>query len=215
MFCPADASPGQSALDHRFKHASALRKEASPAGSSIRRAAVTGVFRNTSRRRRPHAMRPFRRENVCWSERKPLAREDFAALLEESFLQHEITEGSVVKGTVVGIEKDVAVIDIGAKTEGRVPLKEFTGPGREGELKVGDEVEVYVDRIENALGEASSRATRRVARRAGSSSRRPSRPTSASPARSSTRSRAATPSISTAPWRSCRARRSISVRCAT
>lgn len=82
------------------------------------------------------------------------AREDFAALLEESFLQHEITEGSVVKGTVVGIEKDVAVIDIGAKTEGRVPLKEFTGPGREGELKVGDEVEVYVDRIENALGEA-------------------------------------------------------------
>ena len=84
----------------------------------------------------------------------PSAREDFAALLEESFLQHEITEGSVVKGTVVGIEKDVAVIDIGAKTEGRVPLKEFTGPGREGELKVGDEVEVYVDRIENALGEA-------------------------------------------------------------
>ncbi|AWN37220.1 30S ribosomal protein S1 [Methylobacterium radiodurans] len=81
-------------------------------------------------------------------------RDDFAALLEESFLQHEITEGSVVKGRVVAIEKDVAVIDIGAKTEGRVALKEFTGPGREGELKVGDEVEVYVDRIENALGEA-------------------------------------------------------------
>ena len=82
------------------------------------------------------------------------SREDFAALLEESFLEHEITEGSVVKGRVVAIEKDVAVIDIGAKTEGRVALKEFTGPGREGELKVGDEVEVYVDRIENALGEA-------------------------------------------------------------
>ncbi|MCJ2058391.1 30S ribosomal protein S1 [Methylobacterium sp. J-048] len=82
------------------------------------------------------------------------SRDDFAALLEESFLEHEITEGSVVKGRVVAIEKDVAVIDIGAKTEGRVALKEFTGPGREGELKVGDEVEVYVDRIENALGEA-------------------------------------------------------------
>ena len=81
-------------------------------------------------------------------------RDDFAALLEESFLQHEITEGSVVKGRVVAIEKDVAVIDIGAKTEGRVALKEFNGPGREGELAVGDEVEVYVDRIENALGEA-------------------------------------------------------------
>ena len=82
------------------------------------------------------------------------AHEDFAALLEESFLSHEITEGSVVKGRVVAIEKDVAVIDIGAKTEGRVALKEFQGPGRDGELRVGDEVEVYVDRIENALGEA-------------------------------------------------------------
>ncbi|ACA20352.1 ribosomal protein S1 [Methylobacterium sp. 4-46] len=82
------------------------------------------------------------------------SREDFAALLEESFRQHEITEGSVVKGRVVAIEKDVAVIDIGAKTEGRVPLKEFTGPGRDQPISVGDEVEVYVDRIENALGEA-------------------------------------------------------------
>ena len=86
-------------------------------------------------------------------QRNP-SRDDFAALLEESFLEHEITEGSVVKGRVVAIEKDVAVIDIGAKTEGRVALKEFNGPGREGELAVGDEVEVYVDRIENALGEA-------------------------------------------------------------
>ncbi|MEH3148036.1 MAG: 30S ribosomal protein S1 [Methylobacterium frigidaeris] len=82
------------------------------------------------------------------------SREDFAALLEESFRQHEITEGSVVKGRVVAIEKDVAVIDIGAKTEGRVALKEFTGPGRDQSIDVGDEVEVYVDRIENALGEA-------------------------------------------------------------
>ena len=82
------------------------------------------------------------------------SREDFAALLEESFRKSEINEGSVVKGHVVAIEKDVAVIDIGAKTEGRVALKEFTGPGRDQTIKVGDEVEVYVERIENALGEA-------------------------------------------------------------
>ncbi len=82
------------------------------------------------------------------------SREDFAALLEESFRTSEISEGSVVKGKVVAIEKDVAVIDIGAKTEGRVALKEFTGPNREREINVGDEVEVYVERIENALGEA-------------------------------------------------------------
>src|SRR5215208_5402356 len=83
------------------------------------------------------------------------SREDFAALLEESFRSAEISEGAVVKGQVVAIEKDVAVIDIGAKTEGRVALKEFVGPGRgDTAVKVGDEVEVYVERIENALGEA-------------------------------------------------------------
>ena len=81
-------------------------------------------------------------------------REDFAKLLEESFTQGSLQEGSVVKGTIVGIEKDLAVIDVGAKTEGRVPLREFTGPGRQSDLKVGDTVEVYLERVENALGEA-------------------------------------------------------------
>ena len=82
------------------------------------------------------------------------SREDFAALLDESYGENEALEGSVVKGTVVALEKDVAVIDIGLKTEGRVALKEFMGPGREQPLKVGDQVEVYLERIENALGEA-------------------------------------------------------------
>jgi small subunit ribosomal protein S1 len=81
-------------------------------------------------------------------------REDFAILLEESFSRNDLQEGSVVKGHVVGIEKDIAVIDIGLKTEGRVPVREFGGPGREAALKVGDEVEVYLERVENALGEA-------------------------------------------------------------
>ncbi len=82
------------------------------------------------------------------------SREDFAALLEESFERHEAYEGTVVKGTVVAIEKDVAVIDVGMKTEGRVALREFNAPGREQDLKVGDVVEVYLERVENALGEA-------------------------------------------------------------
>src|SRR5512139_2972256 len=84
-----------------------------------------------------------------------VTREDFAKMLEESFSQGGTpSEGSVVKGTVVGIEKDLAVIDVGLKMEGRVALREFSGPGRPNELKVGDEVEVYLERIENALGEA-------------------------------------------------------------
>jgi small subunit ribosomal protein S1 len=81
-------------------------------------------------------------------------REDFAALLDETFKADELMEGNVIKGVVVAIEKDLAVVDVGLKTEGRVALKEFAMPGREPELNVGDEVEVYLERIENALGEA-------------------------------------------------------------
>jgi small subunit ribosomal protein S1 len=81
-------------------------------------------------------------------------REDFAALLEESFTSGSPQEGQVVKGIIVGIEKDLAVIDVGAKTEGRVALREFSGPGRQSDLKIGDTVEVYLERVENALGEA-------------------------------------------------------------
>jgi small subunit ribosomal protein S1 len=81
-------------------------------------------------------------------------RDDFAQMLEESFTQGSPQEGAVVKGIVVGIEKDLAVIDVGAKTEGRVALREFAAPGRQAEIKVGDTVEVYLERVENALGEA-------------------------------------------------------------
>jgi small subunit ribosomal protein S1 len=81
-------------------------------------------------------------------------REDFAKLLDETFGGGNLQEGSVIKGTIVGIEKDMAVIDVGLKTEGRVALREFAAPGRQSDLKVGDEVEVYLERVENALGEA-------------------------------------------------------------
>jgi len=81
-------------------------------------------------------------------------REEFEALLNESFETHDVVEGSVVKGLITAIEKDMAVIDVGLKVEGRVPLKEFGAKAKDGSLNVGDEVEVYVERIENALGEA-------------------------------------------------------------
>ncbi len=82
-------------------------------------------------------------------------RDDFAALLNETLGgENESFEGKVVKGTVTGIENDLAVIDVGLKSEGRVPLREFALPGQKAELKVGDVVEVFVDRVENANGEA-------------------------------------------------------------
>ena len=82
------------------------------------------------------------------------SREDFAALLEQSFMDSNMQEGSVIKGTIVGIENDLAIIDVGLKTEGRVPLKEFGAPGKPAALNVGDTVEVYLERIENSMGEA-------------------------------------------------------------
>ncbi|WP_376702202.1 30S ribosomal protein S1 [Mesorhizobium sp. ISC25] len=81
-------------------------------------------------------------------------RDDFASLLEESFSAGHSGEGQVVKGIITAIEKDMAIIDVGLKVEGRVPLKEFGVKGKDTTLKVGDTVEVYVERIENALGEA-------------------------------------------------------------
>jgi small subunit ribosomal protein S1 len=82
-------------------------------------------------------------------------RDEFATLLNESLGgEDESFEGKVVKGIVTGIENDLAVIDVGLKSEGRVPLREFAAPGQKAELVVGDEVEVFVDRVENAQGEA-------------------------------------------------------------
>ena len=82
-------------------------------------------------------------------------REDFEALLDASFGGRDFHEGTVVQGKVVAIEKDIAVIDVGLKTEGRIAVKEF-GPFADGAktLAVGDTVEVYLERVENAMGEA-------------------------------------------------------------
>nr|WP_294044855.1 S1 RNA-binding domain-containing protein [Sphingomonas sp.] len=81
-------------------------------------------------------------------------RDDFAKLLEQTLGDADGFEGRVVHGTVTGIENDMAIIDVGLKSEGRVPLREFAAPGQKADLKVGDEVEVYVDRVENVHGEA-------------------------------------------------------------
>ena len=80
--------------------------------------------------------------------------ESFADLLEESLKLSQGFDGTVVKGRVMSIDGDYAVIDVGLKAEGRVPLKEFSVPGRPAELKVGDLVDVYVERMEDRHGEA-------------------------------------------------------------
>jgi len=92
--------------------------------------------------------------NTTPAEEGMPAIEDFAAMLEESYGTSDSLEGTVLKGNVVTIENDFAIIDVGLKSEGRVPLKEFAAPGQDSDLKVGDTVEVFLERIENSVGEA-------------------------------------------------------------
>ncbi len=83
------------------------------------------------------------------------SRDEFAAMLDDMFGGADSFEGRVVLGTITAIENDLVVIDVGLKSEGRVPLRESApAPGQKADLKVGDEVEVYVDRVENMHGEA-------------------------------------------------------------
>src|SRR6476469_178056 len=82
------------------------------------------------------------------------ASAEFAALLDESLGGSSSFEGTVVKGTVVRIANDFVVVDVGLKSEGRVPLRAFANGGVAAEVKEGDTVEIFVDRMENKDGEA-------------------------------------------------------------
>ncbi len=77
---------------------------------------------------------------------------EFAALLEDS-MKSQAYEGSVVKGRIIEVQNDAVIVDVGLKSEGRVSLREFARPGQELEINVGDEVEVFVDRMEDRNGE--------------------------------------------------------------
>ena len=82
------------------------------------------------------------------------ATENFADLLAESFGEGTNVEGSVVRGFVIGIDGDAVIIDVGLKSEGRVPLKELAAPGQQADVSIGDEIEVYVERMEDRNGQA-------------------------------------------------------------
>ncbi len=79
---------------------------------------------------------------------------EFAALLAETLGESQSFEGSVVKGVVIGLTDDHVIVDVGLKSEGRVPRYEFSKPGEDPEIKIGDTVEVYVERMENRNGES-------------------------------------------------------------
>src|SRR6195952_2534263 len=113
----------------------------------------TRGFRPTASLRGPHVIRKTRDSMADDMSMNP-TRDDFSALLDESLGGRDFMEGQVVQGTVVAIEKDIAIIDVGLKTEGRVSLKEFGEEEGKPPIKVGDTVEVFLERVENAMGEA-------------------------------------------------------------
>lgn len=82
------------------------------------------------------------------------SKESFADLLEQSLSGKKSFEGSVVKGIIVALHNDQAIVDVGLKSEGRISLKEFAGPGRDPEIRVGDMVDVFIERMEDKNGEA-------------------------------------------------------------
>ena len=84
---------------------------------------------------------------------KTSENETFADLLADSFAENSKIEGSVVKGKVISIENDVALIDVGLKSEGRISLKEFNSNGAENQIKTGDLVDVFIEKIEGKNGE--------------------------------------------------------------
>ncbi len=93
--------------------------------------------------------------NIEPADKEPDSQdESFAALLDESLGHSNSLEGKVLKGIIVAIDSEAAIIDVGLKSEGRVLLKEFAEAGKPAELKAGDEVEVYLERMENKNGEA-------------------------------------------------------------
>ena len=80
--------------------------------------------------------------------------DDFAALLEESMSKINLSEGSVISGKVTSIENDFVIVDVGLKTEGRIPVREFKSAAGPSVPEQGDNVDVYLDRVENSNGEA-------------------------------------------------------------
>ena len=82
-----------------------------------------------------------------------LSNEEYEALISKYFKDTLIKEKTIVSGKVVSIENDLITIDVGSKSEGRIPLSEFTRPGQKPEMKIGDMYDVFVENVDNANGE--------------------------------------------------------------
>ena len=95
---------------------------------------------------------------------------DFAALLSESIKPQTAFEGTVVKGRIVGFTPDDVIIDVGLKSEGRVPMKEFGFAAQKNALKIGDILKCSLNASKTARAKPNCRAKKRNAKKRGANS---------------------------------------------
>ena len=89
------------------------------------------------------------------SSNNKITNSEYDQLLSTSFKNTNIKEKSIISGIIVSIENDIVTIDVGLKSEGRIPLNEFSRPGQKPEINVGDQTEVFIENIDNANGETT------------------------------------------------------------
>ncbi len=82
-----------------------------------------------------------------------ISNSEYDLLIANSFKNSNVKEKSIVLGKVVSVENDIVTIDVGLKSEGRIPLNEFSRPGQQAEISVGDETEVFIENVDSANGE--------------------------------------------------------------
>ena len=82
-----------------------------------------------------------------------ISNSQYDSLINDYSKNSSAKEKSITSGKIVSIENDIVTIDVGLKSEGRVPLNEFNRPGQNSEIQVGDEIEVFIENVDNANGE--------------------------------------------------------------
>jgi len=82
-----------------------------------------------------------------------ISNEDFGKLIDSSFQDNKQYEKKILKGNVISINKDNIIIDVGLKSEGKIPMSEFSRMNKESEIKVGDTIDVFVDNLDDNNGE--------------------------------------------------------------
>ena len=82
-----------------------------------------------------------------------LSNEEYEALISKTFEGTLVKEKTIVKGKIVSIENDLVTIDVGSKSEGRIPVSEFHRPGQKPEMNVGDSFDVFIENVDNSICE--------------------------------------------------------------